>query len=1403
MMVALFTGAGAGLERGSGSILGGPGLLGGASLGRNGEQVYVNAASGNLVVRQNDEFLVGLGPDVAIARTYNSLGDLTDENADNWRQSTDRRIYGLVGAYGSAGSTVNRVSGDGSVITYSWDQSWNNNAGAYVATDGAGAFDTLTQASNVWTWTDGSTQVKEKYVAAVGTTLGTTAWRLSEVTDLDLNKLTFTYIAGTDKVDRVTTQDLGYTEYVWSGNNISKVVTGYTDLATGLSATLTRTTYSYSGNRLTGVTVDLTPTNAADTKIYTTNYGYETYQVAGVNRYRVNLITQSDGSSLAIDYDNTSGKVASLTQTVSTGVTRVTTFSYGAGFTTITDPSGQVTRLDYDAKNQLTKITAPPAYTGAIAQTLLFSYDAATGDVLTATDQSGFATTYSNYVRGNAGTVTDRLGKVVARTFNAANLVETERRRGSNAAAADAEHVTRYVYDGESHLRFVLHAEGRLDTAQPGKARVTEYRYSTAGDLAYVIEYPEHVYDVSALSNVQVPTLTQMTTWRDALADRSSTTMHVNAYDARGNLTQTTHYGFATIAGAASTAEGYSRTLYTYDQAGQLLSRNKVGQNAETFVYDGLGRLIASTDLGGGSTNIVFDDDATRTIVYLASGLIQTSVYNKAGDLIGYVESSKPNDLPNGWLLNGTDGWSSIVGQRIAGGASDPLPFLFQNSGTTAGYSATYQRKVPAGTTFNVGYTFKPGVAGTQFQIIVQWFNSSGVYLSQAGFNEWPTDTANFTTKEYQVTKPTGAVYYSLFVQTGTGSSGHKWGGIHFGTAESGTDRVTISTHKYDARGRLRMSTDASGNKVYHVYDKAGRRIADANHLGDLIEYRYDKNNRLAATARFATRLTAAQLTTLSDPNSNVEMASIRPAANAADLWTWQVYDKEDRLIEAIGGDGAVTAYEYDASGRLVETTAYVNKLTTTQVSGFKTTAPAAPVLPTAHADDSVARNFYDKEGLLIGALDGEGYLVRNVYDDAGRKIEEIRFANATDSTLRAAGSFNALVGSIVADADDRRTRFVHDGQGLLRFTVDALNQVAQYDYDNAAQLTTTTRYNGSIAATSDYSYDNVEALVAASGLSANTGTRRSWSVYDLAGRIAYSIDAEKAVVGFTYDNLGRVTKTVRYAIEQTVTSLPTLATMDSWAAGQATNVANRITHHYYGDRPDELLYSVQIATDDGKGYVTAYSYDEESRKIGETRWDNAIVMSDNPTLATVEARAIASGASVATSLAYDAAGRLAWRYDGLGTARAFAYNANGTLLSETAAAGTTDSSETRFEYDNAGRLTKRTSGFGVAADESSVQYGYDAFGNVVTVTDPLGYVTYNYYDRLGRLVMSRDAEDYITGTAYNAFDEAVTVQRRHLKTTSAVSTTVKPTVTADAANDAKTTHYFDRLGRETVTRDA
>ena len=55
-MVSIFTGVGAGFTRGSGNLLGGAGQLGGSLLGRGGEGVSVNAATGNLLISHQEAY---------------------------------------------------------------------------------------------------------------------------------------------------------------------------------------------------------------------------------------------------------------------------------------------------------------------------------------------------------------------------------------------------------------------------------------------------------------------------------------------------------------------------------------------------------------------------------------------------------------------------------------------------------------------------------------------------------------------------------------------------------------------------------------------------------------------------------------------------------------------------------------------------------------------------------------------------------------------------------------------------------------------------------------------------------------------------------------------------------------------------------------------------------------------------------------------------------------------------------------------------------------------------------------------------------------------------------------------------------------------------------------------------
>ena len=875
-------------------------------------------------------------------------------------------------------------------------------------------------------------------------------------------------------------------------------------------------------------------------------------------------------------------------------------------------------------------------------------------------------------------TSTDRLGWTVSRTYGSRNELLTETRTGSDQSGAAVSHTSRYAYDSLNRLRYAVSAEGL----------VSEYRYSAAGEVQYTITYPEHNYAVGSNPLTELA----MNAWRDGIADKSSTQIVLNSYDARGNLTTVTNYGIATAGGAVSTAEGYSRAFFTYDQAGRLLSRNALGENAETFVYDGAGRVVASTDLNGGTTTVVFNDSATSTTVTLASGYVTTSTYNLAGDLISQTDS----------------------GSYVAGG------------------------------------------------------------------------TANF---------------------------------------------------KYDKLGRLRMSTDAVGFNNYYLYDKAGRKIADINHYGDVTEYRYDGNDRLVATARYALRLSAGQIAGLADPDAGTEMAALRPAAHSYDVWSFFVYDKEGQRTGAIGGDGSVTTYAYDGSGRLVATTAYANKLSAAQIDAFKASPPATLVLPTADAArDVVARNFYDRDGNMIGSLDGAGYLLQGIFDKAGNAVTKIAFANATNSALRASGSFNDLLASVGSSSADRATRYVYDGQGQLRYTVNALNQVTESSYDTAGRVVATTSFATPMAATSDYTFDNVKALLAP--LVGNAANRTDFTVYDGAGRAAFVIGPDGGVVGQTFDSQGNVTRSVEFAATYATGSPPSLATMNAWQASNIGNAANRISRSWYTAR-GEARYSV-----DAEGYITRADYDAEGRLTANYRWDNRVAVSDSTTIGQAEAATWGAGGYTGQTRTYRADGKVYMEYDGLGTPTLYDYYANGLLAGRYDAYGTADQSWTLFVYDAVGQVIAEYGAYGTA-EQNVTQYTYDGLGNRTSIIDPrgkttsftydkvgqlksvtnaLGHVTsyeydafggvwkntnakgnsgYAWYDRLGRMTHEQDAENYLTQIIYTTFGEVATQTRRFNKVTGTPAMYTPPSVAASPSEDAKINFDYDKLGRQIQQTDA
>ncbi len=1924
-MVAIFTGLGSGLENGSGSALGAGGLLGQSSLGRAGEQLFFNAANGNLVVSQRDEFVVGRGTDINIARTYNSQGGFDGDNGDNWRQSTTRRIFDYTGNTSTwTGGSLKRQGADGAITTYNWSAS----RGLYVATDGAGAHDTIERSGSYWLKLDGDSKAREYYLG-----YGADNWRIRFDRNADNVGTRFYY--GNDwegsKLSKVRTNYTGSysseVSYIWSGSNITKITTSYKDLANGGSAeTLTRTYYTYdSANRLKTVTTDLTPENnsVSDGDTYVTSYTYH-----GTSNL-IASISQTDGSRVEIAYDD-QGRVVRLNQAVSGGDMRVTAMAYRDGYTVVTAPGGEQTRLFYDAKNQLTRVDAPPAKEGDPIQSVRYTYDSSgnvtkvetgtlpntanlfdapgwapaapsgrggnlvlddgwpndvdgplpaagtpvdgwsgsyvdetewtstggpygqqvvslhTGQTDTTADGGGAVTNaftidntkayeytvyfkvdelnkhrvyfglggaavknahddavngnpyftsvypnansgieadkwykmvgyvlpegsenapagslggiydtetgekiqnlnafkwntggpsnlaylrffnfyneskqglfthyykpevreinagalmgeadkldlaadaqgikapvvdgwnnhsaytrdgearwseiigpdgapmmvleagqfdatsdgggvlatntvnidpsktykYTQYVhksdltkhylysgivatgaggahaketlssgadgwasyylgdtmstqqasmeegewyklvgyvlpsgsnlapvgsygglynvktgvkvrdihafrwtsgvsdikaygrfftyndtanhgwstqfgkpgfevvsglaadnadpfdisdtgfqatsttsymydsRGNNTQVTDTNGDIVNHYYDAKNNLIKTFSNGSNQYYDNIGQYTRYAYDAENHLRYVVSPEGR----------VTEYCYHDTGELKYEIAYPETEPDPAHLipaSHLDISE-TIMDSWRDGLADRSSTQIRYHAIDARGNRVFTFDYNTVSSDGLLDWRGGYSRTYYSYDQAGQLLSRNGQGQKAETFVYDGMGRLIASSDAAGGVTTTRFDDAATTTIVRSAEGLITTSVYNKAGNLlsqtesaVGYTSGNLKPDLNANWVTFRSD--------RTAATAVDGNPAykITTSAGQTNGGTYASLGAVKAGETVTYEITMKAVGDTTQHLIALSgsvdsWghpvnspsqaivVNGPG-RLEQSNSGYWYisglSETIATTVTVQRTYQNDQNAYAYLYVGHPTGTAGDA---VILSNPQI-TKTVTNTTldlqgtddYIYDKNGRLRLMTDDSGRRVFYFYDDLGRTIGEVESYGtsgNLTEYRYDDQGNVAATLRYASRIQPDVMATLLDSQgqpTDAQIDTIRPATHAYDITEYSVYDANGRLIQSIDGSGAVASYSYDKSDRLVSTRSYKNKLSAGTMNALKLNPPEAPVNITASSQDAIIRTFYDRDGNIVGALDADGYLSEIKYDKAGQKIWEVRFFYLTTASLRASGSFSQLYASVAGQTSrDIYTRYVYNNQGQLSYQIDDLYRVTEYRYNYAGKQTMAIEHAVALPTNHDYTYDNVKALLAPQA--GNAANRESRFIYDTDGRLAHTIDPAGSVASFNYDAEGRVVKTIQYADLRTQASVPSFNTMQTWADANADDAGNRITRTYYNARGQEQF------TIDAEGYVTENSYDNDGRLLWSQRWSNPYNATD--AITTGQLAGINKGTYVRTSYTYDGSGRLnsvyngegdrtvysywptgkkAWVYSGYGTPDQnqtyMVYDGAGRLTYEARAHGTPERVNISYAYDGLGNMTSMTDANGnvtsylynnrgqmvreTNAEGGVTRYEYDSFGNVVKTTDPNGNASYNYYDGLGRLVRTRDAEDYITVTRYTHFGEVESVTRYATPTTAAVSTVTHPGVST-SSSDATTRFEYDKLGRVTKVTDA
>ncbi|MCO6455820.1 MAG: VCBS repeat-containing protein [Pirellulaceae bacterium] len=230
---------------------------------------------------------------------------------------------------------------------------------------------------------------------------------------------------------------------------------------------------------------------------------------------------------------------------------------------------------------------------------------------------------------------------------------------------------------------------------------------------------------------------------------------------------------------------------------------------------------------------------------------------------------------------------------------------------------------------------------------------------------------------------------------------------------------------------------------------------------------------------------------------------------------------------------------------------------------------------------------------------------------------------------------------------------------------------------------------------------------------------------YTATGQLETMTDPLGRVTQFTYDVLGRVTRTV-FAVG---TPAEADLHLEYDAAGNRSATidahGNRTEFQYDGRN---RLVEIRHADPDGPGPLAApverYAYDAAGNQIS---WTDAL--------------------GNVTRYEYDALNRLTRQTDALGGVTEFERDAAGNII----LVRDPLNRETRFRYDGRNRLADST-----APDGGRTAFSYDLDNRITAITDPLGNTQRIFYDARGRVIRQADELGAEIQLAYDPVDNLI-----------------------------------------------
>ena len=320
-------------------------------------------------------------------------------------------------------------------------------------------------------------------------------------------------------------------------------------------------TDSWDGDSVTGGTV--VGVEVTDSRGVKFSRGYNSAGLA---------LKETDENGQVVTIERDQANPSRVTRTTD-ALGRVTSYEYDTrgNRTKIVDPAGRETSITYDAKWNKPTLVSRRLDPATVVE-YRYSYDDATGVLLTSTDPEGNVTTYNYDVRSRLAVVIDPL-----------------------------THSTRIDYDGQGNPAKITDALGNsVSMVSDSGGRVVQTSDALGND-----------------TQASYNSLNQLTRITDSRAGQT-----VFNFDSRNNL--------------ASVVNALNKTIesYSYDAIGRLSAKTDAMAKSESYGYDGNGNLTGITDRRGQATTMTYNERNQPLTVTYQDGTVQARTYDAAGRLV-------------------------------------------------------------------------------------------------------------------------------------------------------------------------------------------------------------------------------------------------------------------------------------------------------------------------------------------------------------------------------------------------------------------------------------------------------------------------------------------------------------------------------------------------------------------------------------------------------------------------------------------------------------------------------------------------------------------------------------------------------------------------------------------------